>query len=39
MDKGLFQVDLAGMLGVDEMTIVNCEKGNRRPRGNTQSGN
>jgi len=31
MDKGIFQVDLAKMLGVDEMTIVNWEKGRTRP--------
>jgi DNA-binding XRE family transcriptional regulator len=31
MKQGLFQRDLAKMLGVDEMTIVNWEKGHTRP--------
>jgi len=32
MDKGVFQVDLAKMLGVDEMTIVNREIRGMVPR-------
>jgi DNA-binding XRE family transcriptional regulator len=31
MEQGLFQRDFAKMLGVDEMTIVNWEKGLTRP--------
>ncbi len=31
MDKGLFQVDLAESLGVNEMTVVNWEKGRTKP--------
>jgi ribosome-binding protein aMBF1 (putative translation factor) len=30
-NKGFFQRDLAKMLGVDEMTIVNWEKGYTKP--------
>jgi DNA-binding XRE family transcriptional regulator len=31
MEKGLFQKDLANMIGVDETTIVNWEKGKTKP--------
>lgn len=31
LERGLFQVDLAKMVGVNEMTIVNWEKGRTRP--------
>jgi transcriptional regulator with XRE-family HTH domain len=31
LEQGLFQRDLARMLGVDEMTIVNWEKGKTKP--------
>jgi len=31
LERGLFQMDLAKMIGVDEMTIVNWEKGRTRP--------
>jgi ribosome-binding protein aMBF1 (putative translation factor) len=31
VEQGLFQVDLAKMLGVNEMTIVNWEKGRTKP--------
>jgi ribosome-binding protein aMBF1 (putative translation factor) len=31
IDKGIFQADLAKMLRVDEMTIVNREKGRTKP--------
>jgi DNA-binding XRE family transcriptional regulator len=31
MDKGIFQVDLAKTIGVDEMTIVNWEIRGRIP--------
>jgi DNA-binding XRE family transcriptional regulator len=30
LERGLFQVDLAKMVGVNEMTIVNWEKGRTR---------
>ena len=32
MDKGLFQVDLAKMIGVNEMTVVNWETKGMVPR-------
>jgi ribosome-binding protein aMBF1 (putative translation factor) len=35
LEHGLFQVDLAKMIGADEMTIVNWEKGRTKP--NNQS--
>jgi len=31
LEQGLFQRDLAKMIGVDEMTIVNWEKGRTKP--------
>jgi DNA-binding transcriptional regulator YiaG len=31
LDHGLFLVDLAKRIGVDEMTIVNWEKGRTKP--------
>ena len=31
LEHGLFQKDLAKMIGVDEMTIVNWEKGRTKP--------
>jgi transcriptional regulator with XRE-family HTH domain len=31
IEQGLFQVDLAKMVGVNEMTIVNWEKGRTKP--------
>jgi DNA-binding XRE family transcriptional regulator len=31
LERGLFQRDLAKMIGVNEMTIVNWEKGRTRP--------
>jgi len=31
LEQGLFQKDLAEMIGVDEMTIVNWEKGKTKP--------
>jgi transcriptional regulator with XRE-family HTH domain len=31
LEKGLFQRDLAKLIGVDEMTIVNWEKGRTKP--------
>jgi DNA-binding XRE family transcriptional regulator len=31
LEQGLFQRDLANSIGVDEMTIVNWEKGRTRP--------
>jgi len=31
LERGLFQVDLAKMIGVSEMTIVNWEKGRTKP--------
>jgi DNA-binding XRE family transcriptional regulator len=31
LEQGLFQRDLAKLIGVDEMTIVNLEKGKTRP--------
>jgi len=31
LEHGLFQVDLAKMIGVSEMTIVNWEKGRTKP--------
>jgi len=30
--QGLFQKDLAKLIGVDEMSIVNCETGKTEPR-------
>jgi transcriptional regulator with XRE-family HTH domain len=33
LEQGLFQRDLAKIIGVDEMTIVNWEKGRTRPKG------
>jgi predicted transcriptional regulator len=32
MEKGLFQKDLARMIGVAEMTLFNREKGKTKPR-------
>jgi ribosome-binding protein aMBF1 (putative translation factor) len=32
VERGLFQSDLAKMIGVDEMTTVNGEKGRTKPR-------
>ncbi len=34
LDLGLRQIDVAKMIGCDEMTIVNWEKGHRSPRVN-----
>jgi transcriptional regulator with XRE-family HTH domain len=31
LEQGLFQSDLAKMIGVDEMTIVNWERGSTKP--------
>jgi DNA-binding XRE family transcriptional regulator len=31
LEQGLFQRDLAKIIGVDEMTIVNWEKGRTKP--------
>jgi DNA-binding XRE family transcriptional regulator len=31
LERGLFQRDLAKLIGVDEMTIVNWEKGKTKP--------
>jgi DNA-binding XRE family transcriptional regulator len=31
MEKGIFQRDLAKVIGVNEITIVNWEKGQTRP--------
>ena len=31
LEQGLFQRDLARLIGVDEMTIVNWEKGKTKP--------
>jgi transcriptional regulator with XRE-family HTH domain len=31
LEQGLFQRDFAKMIGVDEMTIVNWEKGSTKP--------
>jgi len=31
LEEGLFQRDLAKIIGVDEMTIVNWEKGRTKP--------
>jgi DNA-binding XRE family transcriptional regulator len=31
LEQGLFQRDLAKLIGVDEMTIVNWEKGKTKP--------
>jgi len=31
LEQGLFQKDLAKMIGVDEVTIVNWEKGKTKP--------
>ena len=31
LERGLFQKDLAKLIGVDEMTIVNWEKGRTKP--------
>jgi DNA-binding XRE family transcriptional regulator len=31
LEQGLFQVDLARMIGVNEMTIINWEKGRTNP--------
>jgi DNA-binding XRE family transcriptional regulator len=31
LEEGLFQRDLARLIGVDEMTIVNWEKGKTKP--------
>jgi transcriptional regulator with XRE-family HTH domain len=31
LERGLYQVDLAKMVGVNEMTIVNWEKGRTKP--------
>jgi transcriptional regulator with XRE-family HTH domain len=31
LERGLFQRDLAKLIGVDEMTIVNWEKGRTKP--------
>jgi len=31
LEKGVFQKDLAKMIGVSEMTIVNREKGRTKP--------
>jgi DNA-binding XRE family transcriptional regulator len=31
VEQGLFQKDLAKIIGVDEMTIVNWEKGRTKP--------
>jgi len=31
LERGLFQVDLAKMIGVSEMTILNWEKGRTKP--------
>jgi ribosome-binding protein aMBF1 (putative translation factor) len=31
LERGLFQKDLAKMVGADEMTIVNWEKGRTEP--------
>jgi DNA-binding transcriptional regulator YiaG len=37
LERELFQVDLAKMIGVDEMTIVNWEKGRTKPiKGNLE---
>ena len=31
LEQSLFQKDLAKIIGVNEMTIVNCEKGRTKP--------
>ena len=37
LEQGLFQRELAKMIGVDEMTIVNWEKGRTKPiKGNLE---
>jgi len=33
LEKGLFQKQLARLIGVDEMTIINWEKDRTKPRG------
>ena len=38
LDLGLRQIDAAKMIGCDEMTIVNWEKGHRSPRVNHMAG-
>jgi len=33
LEKGLFQKQLAKLIGVDEMTIINWEKDRTKPKG------
>jgi DNA-binding XRE family transcriptional regulator len=33
LEQGFFQRDLAKIIGVNEMTIINWEKGRTRPKG------